>query len=305
MKYPLVTFILYLLVNFPLPAQDLAEALRPNVAAVEATLADGSPQYGFAFITGVRNGKLYLATARHVVEGDGYGSGESAVRVQFYQELDWLPARVIRSNRAFDIAVLEVAAPTSLQWESVCLGLAPARGQTVSFIGRNGQWYVPLGPALGAINAVRDDRIIADINSIQPGTSGAPLLNEEGIIGLIVEDEGNRAVAVGIERVQEVVTEAGRYPYLFTLEGGGLVAVLRWMRIFALLKRTYCLAASQSPQNTLGRYRTFLEEYPNGEFRTSAVRRIREIEEAAARQLEDLAWEIAGKRIQRKDTGSI
>ncbi|NBC06429.1 MAG: trypsin-like serine protease, partial [Bacteroidetes bacterium] len=183
MKYPLVSFILYLLVSLPLSAQDLAETLRSNVAAVEATLADGSPQYGFAFITGVRNGKLYLATARHVVEDGGYGNSEPEVRVQFYQELDWQGARVIRSNRDFDIAVLEVALPPGLQWEPVCLGLAPGRGQTVSFVGRNGQWYVPVGPALGAINAVRDDRIYADINSIQPGTSGAPLLNEDGIIG--------------------------------------------------------------------------------------------------------------------------
>ena len=296
MKYPLVTVILFLLVNMPLSAQDLAEALRPNVAAVEATLADGSQQYGFAFITGVRNGKLYLATARHVVEGDGYGSGESAVRVQFYQELDWLSARVIRSNRAFDIAVLEVVAPTGLQWEPVCLGLAPARGQTVSFIGRNGQWYVPLGPALGAINAVRDDRIIADINSIQPGTSGAPLLNEEGIIGLIVEDEGNRAVAVGIERVQEVVTEAGRYPYLFTLEGGGLVEVEPLDADIARLQKELLAWRQAKEQNTLEAYRIYLENYPNGEFRSSAVSRIREIEKAAARQREDLAWEIAREK---------
>jgi len=289
--YLIIAF--YLSLMLPLPAQELAEALRSNVAAVEATPTGGSSQYGFAFVTGARNGKLYLVTARHVVEDIGYGGGESEVRVQFYQELDWLPARVIRSNRAFDIAVLEVAAPPSLQWEPVCLGLAPARGQTVSFIGRNGQWYVPVGPALGAINAVRDDRIYADINSIQPGTSGAPLLNEDGIIGLIVEDEGNRAVAVSVERVQEVATEAGRYPYLFTLEGGGLVEVEPLDDEVSELQRELKAWRKAKAAGTMEAYRSFLADYPNGEFRTSAVRRIREIEEAAARQKEDLAWEIA------------
>ncbi|NBC09973.1 MAG: hypothetical protein GVY26_22520, partial [Bacteroidetes bacterium] len=39
--------------------------------------------------------------------------------------------------------------------------------------------------------------------------------------------------------------------------------------------------------------RTYLENYPNGEFRSSAVSRIRKIEAAAARQREDLAWQIA------------
>jgi len=99
-----------------------------------------------------------------------------------------------------------------------------------------------------------------------------------------------------VERVQEVVTEAGRYPYLFTLEGGGLVDLEPLDDDIARLQKELLAWRQAKEQNTMEAYRTYLENYPNGEFRASAVRRIREIEEAAARQREDLAWEIAQEK---------
>ncbi|HPH21956.1 MAG TPA: hypothetical protein PLE32_24365, partial [Haliscomenobacter sp.] len=47
------------------PVLRTAESLRNNVVRLSVSFPDGSKQEGFGFITGEKNGQLYLATAAH------------------------------------------------------------------------------------------------------------------------------------------------------------------------------------------------------------------------------------------------
>ncbi len=62
-------FILFLAAVCLLHGQDpvlrTAESLRNNVVRLSVIFPDGSKQEGFGFITGEKNGQLYLATAAH------------------------------------------------------------------------------------------------------------------------------------------------------------------------------------------------------------------------------------------------
>ena len=64
------------------------------------------------------------------------------------------------------LALLEVTTPASFSWESKCLGVASQKAK-VAFVGREGEWYVPSGGALGDIFSLTNNRVQADITSIR------------------------------------------------------------------------------------------------------------------------------------------
>lgn len=58
------------------------------------------------------------------------------------------------------------------------------------------------------------------ITTLQPGCSGAPLLGEKGIIGLVVSDAPSDSRAMHISRIRELFSNNGQYPY-FGLQATG------------------------------------------------------------------------------------
>ena len=104
-----------------------------------------------------------------------------------------------------DFAIIQAPAPPDISWESEALAPLESikggiRGEKVWFIGRSGQWYIPTIP--GSINSEKPDLnsiIQIDIVSVRVGTSGAPLITENGIIGMIFQGEIGSAPAVSIE----------------------------------------------------------------------------------------------------------
>ena len=196
------------------PASQKALSLQSNVVYVKA-----AQDVGFGFITGERKGKLYVVTAAHVLMV-GEKTTNSA-NVRFYQDPNFVQAKVLFNDPNFDIALLEVTKPNDLKWQRNVRGKAQP-GQNAAFIGRDGDWYIPLGASLGTINRLKDNHIFLDINSVAPGTSGAPVITASGIVGLILEHSGYEAMVLNLKDIK-ILLRKHNFPFQMTFEQYGLV----------------------------------------------------------------------------------
>jgi hypothetical protein len=182
--------------------------LRINVVRIE------SYRNGFGFIVGERNGFLYVVTARHVIAGnsDNPDSKPSkTVKITFYSEQEnAYDAKVLRADSMHDLALLSVPTPRGFRWQPKCLAGAENanRGSHVWFVGRNATWYVPVEP--GAVTSERpgiDSRIQLERLEVREGTSGAPLISDAGIVGMIQSDSNDDTRALTIAFIHSAIQE--------------------------------------------------------------------------------------------------
>ncbi len=209
MKSSFSLFFTILITSFSHAQTERARSLLKNVVRITAFTNDTEQFYGFGFITGEKNDKFFICTAAHVVE-----EANERVEVRFHDDhLDYT-GKVIRLFINDDIALVEVDKPVSFKWSPNCLGSASV-DDYVAFIGRDRDWYVPTQPALGVISRHNNNLIEFDIKSVRVGTSGAPLIHQTGIIGMIIEDDPSQAIAVDLDRLRAKLSE---YSYFFKLK---------------------------------------------------------------------------------------
>lgn len=201
--------------------EDLALALRSNVVRIVAHVVVGEPaRLGFGFVVGEASGQLYIATANHVVRGDGLGEVDKKPTIIFFQDQqgkeisgELLGTQLPRGQG--DLAVLRVQSPAGYIWRRDVLARAPVgRKDDVWFVGKLGEWYVPTRP--GAVNEIRPSGVIRiDALAISVGTSGAPLISQNGIVGMIVIDAGIFSEATPLEVIRRAISNAN-YPWHLT-----------------------------------------------------------------------------------------
>jgi hypothetical protein len=76
------------------------------------------------------------------------------------------------------------------------------------FVGRAGLWDIPAQPGtMSKISTTKPEMQIEGLN-IQVGTSGAPLIGEAGIVGMIIRDTGSVAIATPIAAIKSAVAES-------------------------------------------------------------------------------------------------
>lgn len=202
------------------PIAPLTESLKANVVAIRATL-DGTEEKGFGFITAEQNGRLYIATAAHVVRGPDKSKTAEKIRIKFLNDLRWFDASFVYHWDNEDLALLELNKPIALAWQPNCADLNPGSSRKVRFIGLNANEPRWVDPGLDG-NIFGDSEALLEfsINTIRPGTSGAPLITERGIVGMITQDEGAISTALKITQIKKLFSGGGQYPY-FGLQGWG------------------------------------------------------------------------------------
>lgn len=176
--------------------------LRSNVVAIEAQWRDGRTSEGFGFVTGQRGGTAYIATALHILRGDQPDQEVEKISVRLFD----LPGQSLNaemlevSNSSIDLGVISFEWPEDVAWNPGALASVEknplAFGIEVSFVGRKRDWYVPMSP--GAVNEVLDDNIRVDNLNISVGSSGAILVSDDGVIGMILRDVADSGGAVAM-----------------------------------------------------------------------------------------------------------
>ncbi len=196
------------------PFAQLVEQLTPNVVAIKATFAGPEVENGFGFITAEKNGRLYLATAAHVVRGVDKDKIAQKIEVRFSNDLRWVPATYIKHWDQEDLALLELEKPYYAQWQPQCADLSPGGSKKVRFIGLNEEEPNWVDPGLDGNIFRQDDKMLHfAIGTIGRGTSGAPLLSPQGIVGLITEDADRTSRALKITQIQTLFSGGGKLPY--------------------------------------------------------------------------------------------
>jgi hypothetical protein len=225
--FPVATVIvvaaLFLAPQRPAAAADphqLAMDLRQNTVRIEARFAEETPELGFGFIVGEREGRLYAVTAYHVVADPHDAPGRPPVKVKvelFTHREEMIEARSLALHDGpHDLAVITFPAPDGFQWNRKCLGTEQQRAMTdVTFVGRNQQWYVPTSTVKISSEQPEDERFAIDDLAVRPGSSGGPLIASSGIVGMILRDssEGAQALTIGMIR-----TDFNKWGFPFQLE---------------------------------------------------------------------------------------
>lgn len=180
-------------------ASDLIEPAKQQVLAIETEWQDGSRKQGFGFIVARDGTSLIVATADHLLRGRGPDATVSDIRVRFFDRpYEKQAASYVRTpENRIDLGIVSVEAPPGFALDAAMLDPESSdlgTGEDVWFIGRSNDWYVPARP--GAVNRLvaLDDEIVVDGLAVRPGTSGAPLLSERGIVGMIVRDVDSEEV---------------------------------------------------------------------------------------------------------------
>jgi hypothetical protein len=164
---------------------------------------------GFGFVVGENKigSKLYVVTASHVVKEDGPPSDDdskdSKISLTFCEERHKKEAKLLNNNIDLDIALLEVSKPRGYQWKRGYYCSNYEKGDNVWFIGKQGKCEIPPDNQAGEI--VKENLagfLEVSIPSVKPGTSGAPLIHENGIIGMILQHEQKIATVLPIKRIQ-------------------------------------------------------------------------------------------------------
>ena len=241
------------------------EKLKPNVVKVSGT------ENGFGFIIGEQNNRLYLVTAAHVILGPYFDNNPPAIGAEFYNDRRIYNCNLISIFEDYDLALLEAPPPIALAWETASADFAPAVYQNVRFIGRNEDWVISLQ---GQINRLGVSKLYADIIGIQPGCSGAPLINRNGIVGLILEQDGVQATAVDINTIRQVIN-TNRYNYF------NLRPATPSQPVSSNVDEAYQDLLAWKEAKRLGNtdsYRSYIRLFPRGEFISMARDSLRVLE---------------------------
>lgn len=185
---------------------DMALQLRRNVVSLTVTNGEQT-DYGFGFVVGESNGRLVVVTARHVVVCEGPPGCEASIVARFYGQAGTYQATLWETDADIDLALLSVEAPSGYVWEVECFDDAkPAPDTPVWSIGLNQDWEIPLRSTPGYIRGsdITGARLSVVETVVGPGSSGAPLIAQRGIVGMIQSDDPmaheTRALCIGTIR---------------------------------------------------------------------------------------------------------
>jgi hypothetical protein len=195
---------------------DLALALRTNVVAISAEF-QSQTQKGFGFVVGEVDGTLYIVTANHVVRSpassDRPAQPARNLTVQFYESTaDPVAARLRGESLPppRDLAILEVQKPVGFRWEkaSVAPDGSAVRGTEAWLIGILGTWRVP--PTAGRIESDEpniDGIFEIELGAVRVGSSGAPLVSRQGIVGMVVRDSSATVKALDVRTIRKAIAD--------------------------------------------------------------------------------------------------
>lgn len=152
----------------------------------------------------VENGRLNLDVDAVAVHFFGYPDEHVSGELLHYRS---------PPNLALDITVVAVHirdVPAEMRWSRFATGSVSrvSRGTAVWFVGLDKDWHVPTEP--GHVVDVETRKTLVDGISVEPGSSGGPLIAESGMVGLLVVDQtGTTATAVRLDVIRGLTENWG------------------------------------------------------------------------------------------------
>ncbi|MCI5163041.1 MAG: hypothetical protein D3917_13705 [Candidatus Electrothrix sp. AX5] len=212
--------------------RDVCTPYKSLVVQITTQFSFGE-ENGFGFLVGERDNQFYIVTANHVVRSNLPDNPTQKVLLHF----SWDPgsrgykAELLSTMyKTLDLALLRIDknrinGAERVRWEGRKWCRRWQQDEEAWFIGRARQWYIPPDRRAGILVRTEPDLrgfIQLDIDSVQPGTSGAPLFIRNGLIGMIITDSPSGAQAVHIDYIRRFVSVENPYPWNLVRHEDGL-----------------------------------------------------------------------------------
>jgi hypothetical protein len=200
---------------------ELAARVLNNVVIITVENAAS----GSGFVIGARNDELFIVTALHVLTGESdtaVATGEpQSFSVRFCADPDANEHGVGHGalaliDRPNDIAVFRLPAPEGYSPNLALLATRKPLGTNrIWSVGKDGDCVIA---DVAAVEQAEDAaRNIIISHGGRGGTSGAPAMSGEGIVGLVWStSDGVNVIARSIEHVREIVAAANGLPWSLT-----------------------------------------------------------------------------------------
>lgn len=207
-RRPIILFLILTstVLEFSIIHAQQSSEIEKNVVRVKTLLEDKAPIQGFGFIFYEEEDLIYFITARHNVvlsTKDVVG-----IEVNFWGENKCYMASLIKPDPELDLALLMVKKPKGFYWDYRNITDNAIVGQKARIIGRDGKWDIISSAQAGEISQISSTEIIVkDFYQAKVGSSGGPLLNQKGIVGMVTHDEGSRIFAIPIKIISERVLD--------------------------------------------------------------------------------------------------
>jgi len=166
--------------------------------------------------TGFAISKNQIATARHVI------AESENIEVQFIDG-DWIAAKLVKESKSTDIAILEIATERShyLTPDSKEKTLTGDRIFTMGFpavqiLGTEAKYTDGVVSSLSGLG--NDSGLLQITVPIQPGSSGGPLVREDGaLVGMVTSTAGFEYFATITESLPQNINWGVKAEYIYLL----------------------------------------------------------------------------------------
>ena len=193
------------------PVANTAESYKSNVVAIRSFAANDFQLKGFGIITGNDSTRLFIATSADLARNI------QKIQIRYVNDLRWVTASIVYIWKDENLALLEVPRTFWTKWSIKCIDPNPKTLQKVRFIGLNEEEPSWVFPGSGEIYETADSKITFGISTLSLGSVGSALVNEKGIIGIIVKVDNKISTAIPIKKIQTLLSNNGQYPYFSLL----------------------------------------------------------------------------------------
>jgi hypothetical protein len=187
--------------------------IKNIVVSIRSVRQDNQVKNGFGFVIGLRGRDPVIATANHILRAPNNEQQPKSITVRyvFFEGKPFEAKALSLYDRTNDIGLIVAATPDGSEKLSK---LEPADcpsklrpGDNLWYVGRDGDWYIPTDPSrFKGID--RYGRILLENSDATEGSSGAPLVTNNGVLGMIVSGQGaGSATAASIEDIRRLVDQ--------------------------------------------------------------------------------------------------
>lgn len=194
--------------------KQVAELLKYNVVKLAVKMENGSEENGFGWIIGQDVDRLFIVTADHVVRGEDRMDGPDRIDVRLFGDPSDFYAGTLSEASSFkdlDIAIVTIKPPNRQPWLYSAISENIELNLPVAFIGKSTQWFIPSQSGTLTNKLSNDEAqdnsydLIARGLTAEVGSSGAPLISKNGIIGMIVEHSSEGTGVVSLQEIKKMV----------------------------------------------------------------------------------------------------
>ncbi len=183
---------------------------------------------GYGFLVGENGGNAIIVTAKHILlDNTGTQLGpplsiqEVTVEITLLGSSDRIAAEVLPFPRdgimdTYDMAFLKIQTP-NINWQDKIESLTPGIGTDIIVLGTEEGARELL---TGTIASKTEGGFRINNPAVVRGSSGAPIVDCRGIIGMVTADNGPLVIATSLQKIKEI---ASLYDYLndsYTLKAG-------------------------------------------------------------------------------------